>query len=145
MGFCSAGFSFASKTKCYVWSSTACLLPEGSLPSADNVAALLLLAKEAWVGASRRLITLLSRGMNWERRAKWWEQTKEDSTQTPNNEGSSTKRRKEKRGITESDSSFQRGEKPLWRGRLKYEHSIASTVCTHYKHLFIPDTTRTPM
>lgn len=58
----------------------ALLLPEGSCPSADNVAALLLLAKEACVGARRRLITLLSRGLSWERRAEWWEQIKKDPT-----------------------------------------------------------------
>lgn len=58
----------------------ALLLPEGSCPSADNVAALLLLAKEACVGARRRLSTLLSRGLSWERRAKWWEQIKKDPT-----------------------------------------------------------------
>lgn len=61
------------KSNCTKLSGFAALrLPEGSCPSADNVAALLLLAKEACVGARRRLITLLSRGLSWERRAKWW-------------------------------------------------------------------------
>lgn len=69
------------KSNCVrLWGFAALLLPEGSCPSADKVAALLLLAREACVGARRRLITLLSRGLSWKRRAEWQEQIKKDPT-----------------------------------------------------------------